>query len=254
LLYIEDNEVAEGVAVIAEVPGNDLDNDSIVRVVNNNNQSVVSFFFRKNQVFPYQVVAQSEEGRVTGNFSLYDLIDERYAIQFEKAGEAEYAVAVFDADMTNKRVTVFDERLNLLDKAHRNFAPEKAWRGDGSLGFTRSRKSKRSFWTSYAGLRHSIRSRRLPLRRTGRRLFVLTRRTRCALPAWLYTHEPGEAFQRAFYAKVGDRDALQKTTFTLPLSAMINAAKEIFFCKRTCRRRLPGCILSSPILPTGVTS
>jgi hypothetical protein len=89
LLSIEDNEVAEGVAVIAEIPGNDLNNGSIVRVVNNNNQSVVSFFFRKNQIFPHQVVTQSEKGTVTGTFSLYNPTDQQYSVLFEKEGETE---------------------------------------------------------------------------------------------------------------------------------------------------------------------
>jgi hypothetical protein len=89
MLFIEDNEAAEGVAVIAEVPDNNLDKGSIVRVVNNNNNSVVSFFFHKNQIFPYQMVMQSQEGIVTGNFSLYDPTAEQYSVLFEKEGKSE---------------------------------------------------------------------------------------------------------------------------------------------------------------------
>jgi hypothetical protein len=44
ILYVDGNELAEGVAVISEIPDNDLDNDRIVRVVNTNNDSRVSFF------------------------------------------------------------------------------------------------------------------------------------------------------------------------------------------------------------------
>ena len=35
----------------------------------------------------------------------------------------DYAIAVIDIGMTNKKVSFFDDRLNLLEAAHRTFPP-----------------------------------------------------------------------------------------------------------------------------------
>ena len=145
----------------------------------------------------------------------------------------EYAVAVFDVGMTNKKVMVFDDRLKRLDMSRKNFAPGKERAGGREFAVHNLGRIKEFFLDELKRFAAKYPIKAVAVTTHGATVVCLDEAGKVCAPCVLYTHEPGEEFQEAFYAKAGDRDTLQKTTFTPPLSAMINAAKGIFFLQ-TC--------------------
>ncbi|MDR1470602.1 MAG: carbohydrate kinase [Spirochaetaceae bacterium] len=141
----------------------------------------------------------------------------------------EYAVAVFDVGMTNKKVTVFDDTLKRLDMTHKNFTPRKASAGGREFEVHDLAGIKDFFLGELQKFAAMYPIKAVAVTTHGATFVCLDEAGEVCAPCVLYTHEPGEAFHRAFYTKVGGRDTLQRTTFTPPFSAMINAAKGIFF-------------------------
>jgi sugar (pentulose or hexulose) kinase len=141
----------------------------------------------------------------------------------------DYAVAVFDVGMTNKKVTVFDDRLNRLDTTYKSFPPRNGCVGGVEFAVHDLGRIKEFFLGKLKRFAAQYPIKAIAVTTHGATFVCLDEEGKVCVPCVLYTHEPGEVFQKAFYAKAGDPDTLQKTTFTPPLSAMINAAKGIFF-------------------------
>jgi sugar (pentulose or hexulose) kinase len=141
----------------------------------------------------------------------------------------EYAIAVFDVGMTNKKVMVFDDKLKLLDEAYGTFAPGEGRAGGQEFAVHNLPQIKEFFLGELARFAAKYPVKAVAVTTHGATFVCLDGSGEVCVPCVLYTHEPGEAFQEAFYAKAGGRDELQRATFTPPLSAMINAAKGIFF-------------------------
>jgi sugar (pentulose or hexulose) kinase len=141
----------------------------------------------------------------------------------------EYAVAVFDVGMTNKKVTVYDDRLKRLDMTYKNFVPGKARAGGREVALHPLPQIKEFFLGELKRLAATYPIRAVAVTTHGATFVCLDEAGTVCVPCVLYTHEPGEDFQKAFYAKAGNGDTLQRTTYTPPFSAMINAAKGIFF-------------------------
>ena len=81
-LYVENNELAQGVMVTSEIRDNNIYNDVVVRVINRQNNSLASFFYYSGQRFPYKVVLSMDGEDVNGKFSLYDHANETYSVEF----------------------------------------------------------------------------------------------------------------------------------------------------------------------------
>lgn len=81
-MYVENNELAKDILVMAEIPNDDIDNSIVVRVINKQNNSLVSFFYFRGQYFPHKVVITADGENIIGQFSLYNPLSETYSVTF----------------------------------------------------------------------------------------------------------------------------------------------------------------------------
>jgi len=139
----------------------------------------------------------------------------------------EYAIAVIDIGMTNKKVAVYDGDLRPLDAKYRSFAPKmvnglethdleamEEWFIEGLKDFA---------------ARYPIKA--IAVSAHGATFVCVGKDGKPALPCVYYTHEPGEDFHRRFYEQFGDARELQARTGTPAFKAMINPAKGLFFAR-----------------------
>jgi len=66
-MFVDNCADAEGVLIMAEMPGNHIDNGVIVRVINSNNNSLVSMIFPAGSAFPSSVAITIAEDGLAGN-------------------------------------------------------------------------------------------------------------------------------------------------------------------------------------------
>jgi hypothetical protein len=81
-MYVENNELTKDVLVMAEIQNDNIDNDIVVRVINKQNHSLVSFFYYRGQYFPHKAVITTNDENIIGRFSLYDPLSETYSVEF----------------------------------------------------------------------------------------------------------------------------------------------------------------------------
>ena len=135
----------------------------------------------------------------------------------------EYAIAVIDIGMTNKKIAVYDDSLQQLDAHYRVFEPllvngmechdleaMECW-------FTGELKS---FAKNYP-------VKAIAISTHGATFVCMGNDGKTALPCVYYTHEPGEDFHRRFYERFGKAEDLQAETGTPFFKALINPAKNI---------------------------
>ena len=139
----------------------------------------------------------------------------------------EYAVAVIDIGMTNKKIAVYDDVLRQLDAKYRNFAPKNI----NGLE-THDLEAMETWFVSclkdFASL-YPIKA--LAVTTHGATFVCIGEDGKPALPCVYYTHEPGENFHRRFYQQFGKPEKLQERTGTPAFKAMINPAKGLLFAK-----------------------
>ena len=139
----------------------------------------------------------------------------------------EKAVAIIDIGMTNKKVVLYGENLELRAIEKRSFEPVIV---DGmethDLGgmedwfFATLRKYSRDFDIGA-----------LAVCTHGATFVCVDAAGNPVVPCVYYTHEPGPEFQERFYAMAGEPDLLQAATGTPRFSALINPAKGLFLAK-----------------------
>ena len=143
----------------------------------------------------------------------------------------EYAIAVIDIGMTNKKIAVYDDTLLQLDAKYRNFVPKIV---DGLEAHDLEGMEE---WfldeLTQFGKRFNIKA--IAVSTHGATFVCLGKDGRAAVPCVYYTHEPGEDFHRRFYGSFGKATDLQDRTGTPAFDAMINPAKGIFFAKERFR-------------------
>ncbi|MDR1898719.1 MAG: carbohydrate kinase [Treponema sp.] len=144
----------------------------------------------------------------------------------------EYAIAVIDIGMTNKKVAVFDDSLRQIDMVSRTFPPLMVSHGGGDLETHDLGSMKEWFFAELKQFASRYPVRAVSVTTHGATFVCLDKDGQVCAPCVFYTYEPGEAFHRQFYALAGDRDRLQETTFTPPFSSLINPAKGIFFLQK----------------------
>ena len=129
--------------------------------------------------------------------------------------------------MTNKKVTVYDDSLRLLDSSYRNFKPIVIDNIE-----THDLEAMEEWFTgeikNFAG-KYPIKA--LAASTHGGTFACLDKNGKNVLPCVYYTHEPGEHFHQTFYERFGGITELQARTGTPAFMAMINMAKGIFFAK-----------------------
>ncbi|MDR2553171.1 MAG: carbohydrate kinase [Treponema sp.] len=155
----------------------------------------------------------------------------------------EYAIAVIDIGMTNKKAAVYDDSLRQLDARYRNFEPvmikteaPPPWEVSGPAASAELPchdlagmeawfiEQLRDFASHYPVKALAV--------STHGATFVCTGKDgKPSLPCVYYTYEPGEALHRRFYDEFGKPEDLQARTGTPALKAMINPAKGLFFAR-----------------------
>jgi sugar (pentulose or hexulose) kinase len=143
-----------------------------------------------------------------------------------------YAFAVVDIGMTNKKIVVFDENLAQIDMVSKSFPPLTLNHKGMKLETHDLAGMKNWFFAELKKFAASYPIKAIAVSAHGASFVCVDAEGRVCAPCVYYTYEPGEAFQEEFYALAGARAELQKTTFTPPLSAMINPAKGIFFLQK----------------------
>jgi sugar (pentulose or hexulose) kinase len=139
----------------------------------------------------------------------------------------EYAAAVIDIGMTNKKVAVYDGNLRPLDAKYRSFAP-KMVNGLETHDLEAMEEWFIDVLKSFAA-QYPLKA--IAISAHGATFVCVGKDGKPAIPCVYYTHEPGEDFHRRFYERFGDAQELQAQTGTPAFKAMINPAKGIFFAR-----------------------
>ncbi len=137
----------------------------------------------------------------------------------------DYAIAVIDIGMTNKKLAIYDQGLRQLNAEYRCFPPLML---DGLE--THNLPAIETWYLerlAEAAKRFPIRA--IAISTHGASFVGLDEAGSPCLPCVYYTHEPGEAFHERFYTRFGDRKTLQAITGTAPFNALINLAKGLMF-------------------------
>lgn len=148
----------------------------------------------------------------------------------------EYAIAVIDIGMTNKKVAVYDQNLKQLDAAYKNFdpvlIPHPASDKKESLEVHDLAGMREWFFATLKDFAKKYPIKVISVTTHGATFVCLDSAGRECVPCIFYTYEPGPEFQKEFYATVGSAGQLQEELFTPPFSSMINPAKGIFFLQK----------------------
>lgn len=144
-----------------------------------------------------------------------------------------YAIAVLDIGKTNKKLLVFNEKLEVVDSVVKSVPPVEQ---DG----VRVENVPDLLEWFYGALRTFASE--YPIRAIGcsahGAAFVgVDRDGTQTVPLIDYTFEPDESVHEAFYAMAGDRIELQKQTATVELKPLINPAKLLFFTRQRYPRQ-----------------
>lgn len=142
-------------------------------------------------------------------------------------------ILVIDIGMTNKKVAVYDEKLEQQDVAYKNFAPvmlKDPVTGDELP--THDLAGMEAWFSEQIKIfaaKYPIKA--ISVTTHGATSVCVGKDGTVSAPCVFYTYEPGEAFQRKFYEFCGTPADLQKETFTPQFNSMINLAKGIYFLK-----------------------
>ncbi|MDR2028301.1 MAG: carbohydrate kinase [Treponema sp.] len=139
----------------------------------------------------------------------------------------DYAVAVIDIGMTNKKVAVYDDHLKQVDIRYRTFQPKMAG------GFETHDLEAMEAWfiEQLAELAKAYPIKALAVTTHGATVVCVGQDGRPVLPCIYYTYEPGDDFHARFYARFGAPEELQAKTGTPKLAGLINPAQGVLFAQ-----------------------
>ncbi|MDR0602603.1 MAG: carbohydrate kinase [Treponema sp.] len=139
----------------------------------------------------------------------------------------EYAIAVIDIGMTNKKVAVYDDALKQVHAVYRVFPP----RITDGLETHDLEAMEEWFLSELAEAAKAYPVKAIAVTTHGATFVCTGEDGKPVIPCVYYTHEPGETFHREFYEQFGRPEELQACTGTPNLMAMINPAKGLFFIR-----------------------
>ena len=144
----------------------------------------------------------------------------------------EYAIAVIDIGMTNKKAAIYDGGLRQAAAEYRNFPPRPVKCPGGETLETHDLDAMEEwFIQKLAAFAKTYPIKAIAVTTHGATFVCAGPDGKPSLPCVYYTHEPGEEFHRRFYERFGDPRALQERTGTPLFKAMINTGKGVFFAK-----------------------
>jgi L-fuculokinase len=139
----------------------------------------------------------------------------------------DYAIAVIDIGMTNKKVAVYDNSLVQLDAKYQNFKPKII----KDMETHDLEAMEEWFIEELRSLAKKYPIKALAVSAHGATFVCVGKNDKPVIPCVYYTHEPTDDFHRRFYDRFGKPEELQSVTGTPAFNALINAAKGIFFVK-----------------------
>ncbi len=139
----------------------------------------------------------------------------------------EYAIAVIDIGMTNKKVAVYDDSLRQIEAEYRTFPPVMV---DG-LQTHDLAGMEAWFLDQLAAAAKKYPIKAIAVTTHGASFACVGADGKACVPCVFYTEEPGDAFHDRFYGLFGKPEDLQAKTGTPCFKAMINPAKGIQFAK-----------------------
>lgn len=139
----------------------------------------------------------------------------------------ENAIAVIDIGMTNKKIAIYGENLELRAIKKRLFDPVMV---DG-LETHDLAGMEEWFFDVLKEFSADFSIKALGVCTHGATFVCVDANGNPAVPCVYYTYEPGEEFHDRFYAMAGNPDELQVVTGTPRLSALINPAKGLFLVR-----------------------
>ena len=139
----------------------------------------------------------------------------------------DYCIAVFDVGKTNKKLVIFDSKLNLLESAYAGFPPLR--KGEVELDDIEAIDAWFFEQLAAHARRHPIRV--VSVCTHGATFAAVDGNGRPVPGVISYTTDPGEEFNAEFYRTFGASDALQRVTATPRFSSLLNVAKGIYFLK-----------------------
>jgi sugar (pentulose or hexulose) kinase len=137
----------------------------------------------------------------------------------------EYAIAVIDIGMTNKKIAVYDVSLRQLDVQYRNFAP----RIVNTLECHDLEAMEDWFIEVLKTFAAQYPVKCIAISTHGATFVCVGKDGKAAFPCVYYTHEPGDEFHLRYYQRFGNARELQSRTGTPAFKALINPAKGIYF-------------------------
>ncbi|MCA1950697.1 MAG: carbohydrate kinase [Treponema sp.] len=138
-----------------------------------------------------------------------------------------YAIAVIDIGMTNKKVAIYDENLKQLEARYRTFDPVPVKNCQ-----THDLAAMESWFIDELRRTAAIYPiRAITISTHGATFVCVGEDGMPSVPSVYYTHEPGDTFHDAFYARFGRPETLQAETGTPYFKALINPAKGILFAQ-----------------------
>jgi sugar (pentulose or hexulose) kinase len=136
----------------------------------------------------------------------------------------EYAIAVIDIGMTNKKVSVYDDSLRQLDAQYRVFEPLIV----NGIECHDLEVMENWFIEVLKSFAQKYPVKAVAVSAHGATFVCIGENGKNAVPCVYYTYEPGEDFYRRFYDRFGKPEELQARTGTPAFKALINPAKGIF--------------------------
>ena len=144
----------------------------------------------------------------------------------------EYALAVIDIGMTNKKVAIYDDALRQIDAQYRGFEPLIT----GGLPCHDLEAMETWFIEELAAAARRFPIKAITVSTHGATFVCVGKNGKPVIPCVYYTYDPAlaggdEDFHRRFYERFGSAIELQARTGAPAFQAMINPAKGIFFVK-----------------------
>ncbi len=140
----------------------------------------------------------------------------------------DYCIAVFDVGKTNKKLLVFDSRLQLLESTYASFPPVR--RDDVEMDDIDAIDAWLFEQLAAQARRHPIRV--IAVCTHGATFAAVDADGRAVPGVISYTTDPGEEFNEEFYRLFGASEHLQRVTATPRFSLLLNVGKGIYFLKK----------------------
>ncbi|MFP4444146.1 MAG: FGGY-family carbohydrate kinase [Spirochaetia bacterium] len=141
---------------------------------------------------------------------------------------AEYAIAVFDVGKTNKKIVIYDEKLEILASVYESFPVQDKY----DMEMEDIEKVDNWFLLQLKNFAQKFPIKAISVTTHGATFACVDKDGDFSVPVVSYTTEPESSFHDAFYKEIGKSpNELQSVTATAEFKALINMAKGIYYIK-----------------------